>query len=61
MKHGKGMYQWPNEELYHEGEWLENRRNGHAVATYPDGGRYEGNFKDNLRSGDGCFVYRDGS
>ena len=61
MKHGQGKYYWPNIEIYHEGQWTENKRNGHAIATYPDGGRYEGNFVDNHRSGQGTFSYRDGS
>lgn len=61
MKHGRGIYRWPETNLYHDGEWLENRRNGFGVATYPDGGKYEGDFKDNLRSGQGTFWYRDES
>jgi len=29
--------------------------------TYPDGGRYEGAFKNNLRDGLGTFTFSDGS
>jgi hypothetical protein len=30
-------------------------------ATYQDGGKYIGDFKDNLRDGKGKFIYRDES
>lgn len=34
---------------------------GTGIATYPDGGRYEGGFVNNMRSGNGIFTYSDGS
>ncbi len=34
--------------------------NGYGVRTYEGGGRYEGNFKNNLRDGEGTFTWKEG-
>ena len=33
---------------------------GQGIETYPDGSRYEGNFKDHQKDGQGKLYYPDG-
>ena len=44
-KHGKGMLTWRpglNGKFdTYTGDWIEDRRTGHGVCIYADGGRYE--------------------
>ena len=40
---------------------MNGKSHGHGVMIYPDGGRYEGEFKHNKRSGYGKMVYADGT
>ena len=37
------------------------KRSGHGTCTYPDGSKYEGCFKNNLKEGRGIFTFKDGS
>jgi hypothetical protein len=41
-----------------EGSWIKGERYGKGVLKYPDGRvKYEGNWKDDLFSGDGCLYH----
>lgn len=44
---------------YH-GEWQGDKKNGYGIQTYPNGSRYEGGWKDGLRSGEGVLWVRVG-
>ena len=35
--------------------------NGHGTATFADGGKYVGKFKDDKRNGQGTYTYADGT
>ena len=35
-------------------------REGFGIMTYPDGTKYEGEFKDGLKNGPGTETYKDG-
>ena len=35
--------------------------NGHGTYTYPNGDKYEGEFKDGEKNGQGTFTFSDGS
>ena len=59
LKHGKGRLDWPN-GTYFVGQFVsDNMKEGIEYLLY--GERYEGTYENNLRSGDGKYVYKDGS
>ena len=37
------------------------KRTGVGKITYPDGSKYDGGFKNNLKEGAGIFTFKDGS
>ena len=41
----------------YEGEYKDDKRNGHGVLTYPDGEQYEGEWKDDKMNGYGVYTY----
>ena len=45
MKHGKGVYEWPNGELY-DGQWWKGRKNGSGMWKGTDGDSYMGEWKN---------------
>jgi hypothetical protein len=45
---------------YDEGSWMFGKRNGHGVATWVTGERYEGDFRDGSRTGHGVYLWPDG-
>ena len=62
---GYGRFYWPGGQTY-EGMWEDGKKNGYGILTLvekdKDGnkvrsGVYEGNFKDDLRSGPGKMKY----
>lgn len=48
-------------ELIYEGEYKNNKRNGHGKAYYSDGSFYVGEWKDNKKHGKGVLQRMDGS
>ena len=57
---GKGVFVYPTRERY-VGEFEEGDKHGEGVEYYADGKlKYKGNFRDNLRSDYGVYVYRNG-
>ena len=44
----------------YEGEYKDDKRNGHGVHTWPDGARYEGEYKDGNSNGHGVHTWPDG-
>lgn len=40
-----------------EGEWSNDKKNGVCLVEEPDGNKFEGNFKNGLRHGDGIYYY----
>lgn len=61
QRHGKGKNTFPNGDTY-EGMYLNGTRNGYGVYRWKaTGAQYSGEYKDNLRDGQGLFVYPDGS
>ncbi|TPX67720.1 hypothetical protein SpCBS45565_g03604 [Spizellomyces sp. 'palustris'] len=60
-RHGRGKNIFPNGDIY-EGTYLNGSRNGFGVYKWKKTrARYSGEYKDNLRDGQGDFVYPDGS
>jgi hypothetical protein len=35
----------------YKGNWLEDKQEGHGVETWPDGAKYEGNYKQGQKEG----------
>ena len=48
--HGNGVWNDRNGSSY-EGEWVDNLKEGLGVFRWPDGSRYEGNYKGGKRYG----------
>lgn len=62
---GEGSYYYLGGDVY-TGEFAANQKNGRGIFTWSaddDGSyeRYEGEYKNDLRSGDGVYTYADGS
>ncbi len=45
-----GVYKWASGEVF-EGEYKDDKKNGHGILKYADGNVYDGFWKDNLRHG----------
>jgi hypothetical protein len=45
-----GKFVHPDGDVY-EGEWQNDKANGHGVFTRKNGGRYDGKWKDDLQDG----------
>ena len=41
--------------------WTNNQRNGFGKLTFPNGDKYEGNYENGLKNGEGSFYWADGS
>jgi hypothetical protein len=66
--HGEGdVYdgEWVNDKAHGRGTYLhmdrEDKQHGFGVETWPDGGKYEGNFEYGKKHGMGTFKWADGS
>ncbi len=42
------------------GDWVKDKQMGHGVFTWPNGDRYEGQYKDGRMHGTGTYNYADG-
>jgi hypothetical protein len=42
VRQGQGKYTWGAQGAVYEGEYVNNRRQGVGVMTFPDKSRYEG-------------------
>jgi len=49
---GQGKFYWSNGKTY-VGEFRNDSRNGYGICRYSDRSRYEGNWKDNQKEGEG--------
>jgi hypothetical protein len=45
----------------YDGNYVDDKKNGYGVFSWPSGSRYEGNFKDEFRDGFGIMHWADGS
>ncbi|KAJ8022140.1 MORN repeat-containing protein 1 [Holothuria leucospilota] len=44
LRHGYGIYKYPNQFFRYEGEWKEGKKHGHGKLVMTDGSYYEGEF-----------------
>eukprot|EP01113_Clastostelium_recurvatum_P000076 TRINITY_DN1003_c0_g1_i1.p1 TRINITY_DN1003_c0_g1~~TRINITY_DN1003_c0_g1_i1.p1 ORF type:complete len:441 (-),score=155.83 TRINITY_DN1003_c0_g1_i1:425-1747(-) len=58
-KEGLGCFEFDNGEHYH-GEWSSDKFHGIGVCTWPDGRKYQGEFRDGKRGGYGIFTWTNG-
>lgn len=72
MQHGKGKMEYSDGSVY-IGEWkqgfrlllfftadLKKNRDGEGQITWKNGDRYTGNFKRDLKDGEGVFAFHNG-
>lgn len=63
-RNGQGTYTWLSQERYagcvYKGGYVDGRREGMGVMTFPDGGVYKGEFKRNGMCGQGTYFYPNG-
>ena len=45
----------------YSGDFVNDKREGRGIYTWPDGSKYEGHFKANKRSGYGRFEFPNGN
>eukprot|EP00794_Sanderia_malayensis_P009794 gene9794-10793_t len=64
LRHGFGVYNYPNSFFKYEGEWRKGKKHGHGKLVMNDGSFYEGQFVNGEMSGVGvrkwarsCNVY----
>ena len=43
--------------VVYKGEWKGNVRHGYGVQTWPDGAKYEGNYVDGRKCGQGVLNF----
>ncbi|MBF0422038.1 MAG: SUMF1/EgtB/PvdO family nonheme iron enzyme [Magnetococcales bacterium] len=43
--------------VHYEGQFVDGKRHGRGVQTWPDGARYEGEFQNDRRQGRGVFTW----
>ena len=60
MKHGKGVYNYHNNEVY-DGLWVNNKKSGdNGVYTYNNGDVYTGRWVEDTCQGKGVLVTNNG-
>ncbi|TDE08297.1 MORN repeat-containing protein [Dyadobacter psychrotolerans] len=62
--HGKGKADYnayTKSSGWEDATWVKGKRNGPCRATYPDGSRYEGNYKNDMLNGPFISHVKDGS
>ena len=52
---GKGKFEWPDGRIY-DGEYKNDKKEGHGDFTWPDGRKYDGNWKNGKQDGEGKFY-----
>ncbi|OMJ73566.1 hypothetical protein SteCoe_27731 [Stentor coeruleus] len=57
QKSGLGFFQYSNHHIEYYGYWTNDMRNGQGVQYYEDA-KYVGNFKNNLRHGNGDYIWK---
>ena len=59
-ENGFGKWVYTDKTTY-EGEWVNTKKQGQGVETWPNGYIYKGEFKNSEWSGQGTLVFPDGS
>ena len=57
LRHGVGVYHYPNKFFTYEGEWREGKKHGTGKLILGDGGYYEGAFVEGEIEGNGERLY----
>ena len=60
MKHGHGIFYWPDGTFY-DGEWQNDRREGQGTLHFCGGGNYTGGWKNNKKEGYGIYCWSNGT
>ena len=58
--HGVGTFTWVDGRKY-EGQFVDDRKEGHGVFTWSDGRTYEGSWKDGKQHGEGVYKSTKGN
>ena len=57
-----GYGKWVNtDKTTYEGEWVETKKHGQGIETWPNGYVYDGEFQNSEWSGVGTLTFPDGS
>lgn len=59
-REGKGEYSFKKAKAKYVGDYVEGKKAGSGVMTYPDGSKYTGQWSDNERHGLGTYVFSNG-
>ena len=54
--HGKGILQYYTKHTTYEGEFKEDKPHGNGIETWPDGGRFVGEYLYGEKHGEGEFT-----
>lgn len=60
MKHGSGVYRWPDGTKY-TGQWSRDTEHGLGEICYSNGDKYRGEWQQGLFHGSGIYVWKDGT
>lgn len=59
-RHGKGMYSFPNKDIY-MGLWKDDKFNNDGLYIYSNGEKYNGKFSEGKKNGRGIYYYKSGA
>jgi hypothetical protein len=48
-------------KYFYEGNYVDDKKTGYGVFSWPSGSRYEGNFTEDFRDGFGLMHWADGT
>lgn len=59
-ENGFGKWVYTDKTTY-EGEWIQTKKQGQGIETWPNGYIYQGEFNNSVWSGQGVLTFPDGS
>lgn len=60
LRQGKGVLHYSDGLTCYDGEWINDKKEGKAVVTFPNG-KYIGDMRNDMKEGYGKYIYKNGS